>query len=80
MTASLFCNSAVASVVVRLGATAFTRTPRAAYSRASDRVRFENAPLAALYPLPHQSPPRPEADDTLTIEPWFSEGVAAPRV
>src|ERR1700684_2602076 len=70
MTDSTFSRSIVASVEVRLGATALIRTPREPYSRAKARVKFVTAPLAALYELIHQSPPRPDADERLTMEPF----------
>jgi hypothetical protein len=43
-----FSSSAVASVEVRLGATALIRTPREPYSSARARVKFVTAPFAAL--------------------------------
>src|SRR6202522_487706 len=48
ITALLFSRSAVASLEVRLGATALIRTPRDPYSRATARVKFVMAPFAAL--------------------------------
>src|SRR5450432_3806193 len=59
MTASLFSRSAVASLEVRLGATALIRTPREPYSSAKARVKFVTPHFAALYELIHQSPPTP---------------------
>ena len=39
------------------------------HNRASERVKFVTAPFAALYELIPQSPPRPEADERLMMEP-----------
>jgi hypothetical protein len=60
----------VASVEVKLGATALMRTPREPYSSAKARVKFVTAPFAALYALIPQSPPRPDTDERLTMEPF----------
>jgi hypothetical protein len=46
MTAWLFSSSAVASLEVKLGATALMRTPRDPYSSARARVKFVTAPVA----------------------------------
>jgi hypothetical protein len=48
ITALLFSRSAVASLEVRLGATALIRTPREPYSSAKARVKFVMAPFAAV--------------------------------
>src|SRR5215469_14346157 len=70
ITEALFSRSTVASEDVRLGATALIRTPLEPYSSARERVKFAIAPFAALYELIPQSPPKPDTDDTLMMEPF----------
>ena len=40
------------------------------YSSAKARVKFVTAPFAALYALIPQSPPRPDTDERLTMQPF----------
>jgi fibronectin-binding autotransporter adhesin len=46
------------------------RGARPPYSSARARVKFVTLPLAALYELIPQSPPRPDADERLMMEPF----------
>ena len=68
-----FSSSLAASVEVELGAAALMLKPREPYSSAYARVKFETPPFAALYALIPQSPPRPDAEERLTIEPFVFE-------
>ncbi len=66
------CRPPTIGVVMPPGATAFTRTPRRAYSIARVRVIASTPPLLALYAVIHGWPESADVEAAMTMEPFDS--------